>query len=255
MITENTHILPKVVSALSAISVGTLATECKREISAYGREDPSSDAYSVELLRRATMDESQEARAPLQECLSEVVRNWLHHHPRWETVRLSSSEEEYIAHTFERFWQATAYTQEGAFGSLAVALEYLRASLNGALLETLRAFSRPGASSISEPYESEERCVQEMATGAEVWVVLQSILPDAREQRLAYLLFHCGLRPKEIIRYCPQEFDDLREISRLRRNLMEHLLRNAALFRRQLTADGDSGQGSDEGSREVGEKE
>lgn len=61
----------------------------------------------------------------------------------------------------------------------------------------------------------------------EVWEVLQTMLPTEPEQRLAYLLFYCGLKSREIVRFCPQEFSDVQEIYRLRRSIMERLLRNA----------------------------
>ena len=48
-------------------------------------------------------------------------------------------EENYVAQTFERFWQATALTQHIKFNSLAGALQYLHACLNGAMIDTLRA--------------------------------------------------------------------------------------------------------------------
>jgi len=61
----------------------------------------------------------------------------------------------------------------------------------------------------------EEQC------GANLWGTLQKLLPDVREQRLAFLLFNCGLKPREIVSHCPQEFCDLQEIYRLRRNIMQ----------------------------------
>ena len=61
----------------------------------------------------------------------------------------------------------------------------------------------------------------------EIWEILQTILPGAREQRLAYLLYHCGLKPREIVRFCPREWNDVQEIYRLRRNILERLLRDA----------------------------
>jgi hypothetical protein len=72
------------------------------------------------------------------------------------------------------------------------------------------------------------------------------MLPDARKQRLAYLLFHCGLSLRDVLLNCPQEFDDLREISRLRHDILEQLLHNADQFRWRLTAGGNSEQGNDE---------
>ena len=62
--------------------------------------------------------------------------------------------------------------------------------------------------------------------GREVWENIRSLLPNEREQQLAYLLFHCGLGPREIVRLRPQEWSDVCEIYRLRRNIFEQLLSN-----------------------------
>ena len=61
------------------------------------------------------------------------------------------------------------------------------------------------------------------------------MLPNKRERRLAYLLYHCGLKPREIVRFCPQEWSDVREIYRLRRNILERFLRHADHLRRRLS--------------------
>ena len=54
--------------------------------------------------------------------------------------------------------------------------------------------------------------------------MLRNMLSDMREQRLVYLLFHCGLKPKDIVRTYPQEFPDVEEISGLRLRLIKRLL-------------------------------
>jgi hypothetical protein len=53
--------------------------------------------------------------------------------------------------------------------------------------------------------------------------LLQRLLSDERERRLAYLLFHCGLSPREIAQSHPSEFANLQEIYQLRCSLMGHL--------------------------------
>ena len=58
----------------------------------------------------------------------------------------------------------------------------------------------------------------------QVWERVMRVLPDAREQRLFYLLYHCGLRPAEIVALCPQEWSDVREVVRLRAILLRRLL-------------------------------
>ena len=61
------------------------------------------------------------------------------------------------------------------------------------------------------------------------------MLSNPREQRVAYLLFHCGLKPREIVRLCPQEWRSTEEIYALRHTIMERLLRNADHLRWRLS--------------------
>ncbi len=61
------------------------------------------------------------------------------------------------------------------------------------------------------------------------------MLSDWREQRLVYLLYHCGLKPKEIVHFCPQDWSDVQEIYRLRRNILDRLLRKADQLGWQLS--------------------
>src|SRR5690348_17921649 len=64
-------------------------------------------------------------------------------------------------------------------------------------------------------------------SGSELWDILKEMLSNAREQRLAYLLFHCGLKPREIVQFCSLEWSSVQEIYVLRRTIMERVLRNA----------------------------
>jgi len=105
------------------------------------RQD-ESEMYVLELLGRAIVQGDQTARAGIQQCLGEVVLTWLRCHPSREVACRWESEEHYVGLAFERFWQGTVQ-QQVACKTLAGALAYLRASLNGALLDTLRAYARP----------------------------------------------------------------------------------------------------------------
>ena len=217
------------------LSTSALAAECIREVSNYRHGNRSSDLYSVELLRRATVQGSQDARVWLQRCFSEMVRDWLCLHPSREVACRLHNEENYVAQAFERLWQATTQ-QKLQFITLSAALSYLHASLNAALLDALRAYSRPQEMALPKLGEPGEPSVEGATSGDEIWELLQHILLSTREQRLAYLLFHCGLKPKEIVRYCPQEFGDVRDIYHLQRDIMERLLSNANYAHCRLAA-------------------
>jgi hypothetical protein len=204
-----------------------LAAQCLREIDNFHRGEPCTDTYGVELVRRATLQKDQEAWVWMQHCFGGVVRNWLRGHPSREAACLLESEENYVALAFERFWQASTLTQHVEFSTLAAVLRYLRASLNGAIVDMLRAYARPQEVSLPESGAREEPHVQDTNDSSDLWETLQTMLPNMREQRMAYLLFHGGLKPSEIVCFRPQEFPDIHEIDLLRRNILERLLRNA----------------------------
>jgi hypothetical protein len=209
------------------LSNAALAEQCLLELGAYRQGAPCDEGYGLELFRRATVEGDAEAWEYVQRCFGESVLGWLRHHPSRATACRLESEENYVALTFERFWQATARSQQVAFKTLAAALRYLRASLHGAVLDTLRAYSRPKEVPLPESGDSGEPCAEEQVASLAVWGALQSLLPNQREQRLAYLLYHCGLKPRAIVQFCPQECSNVQEIYRLRRNILERLMRNA----------------------------
>jgi DNA-directed RNA polymerase specialized sigma24 family protein len=218
----------------SEVSLPALIAQCVDELDHYRQGEPCTEAYGLELLRRATMQGDQEAWAGVQHCFGGIVRGWLRRHPHREVTCRLESEEQYVAQAFERFWQATAFNQRVEFSTLAAALQYLRASLNGVILDMLRAYARLREVPLPGPGEPGEPLVEDSSDHSGVWDTLNTILSNPREQRLAYLLFHCGLKPREIVRFCSQEWSDVQEIYRLRRNIMERFLRHADYLRWQL---------------------
>jgi hypothetical protein len=60
----------------------------------------------------------------------------------------------------------------------------------------------------------------------EFWQIIKSMLTDKREQRLAFLLFHCNLKPRQVIQFCPQEFSDVHEIYQMQRYILDRLRNN-----------------------------
>jgi hypothetical protein len=211
----------------SEMALPVLAEHCVSELNNYCRDEPCTTMYSIELIRRAVMQGDQEAQACLQHCFGGIVLNWLRRHPQRSAICRLESEEHYVAQAFERFWQATTSNQRMEFSTLTAALQYLRASLNGAILNTIRAYARPGETSLPEPGKAYS---EDVTSSNEVWDILKTLFPNSRERRLAYLLFQCGLGPREIVHFSSLEFNDECEVYSLRRTTMERILRNADLL-------------------------
>jgi len=56
-----------------------------------------------------------------------------------------------------------------------------------------------------------------------LWEQLLSLFPNKREQRLIYLSYSCGLKPREIASLYPQEFCTVQEIHRLRASILNRI--------------------------------
>ncbi len=165
----------------SEMSLPVLAAHCTRELNTYRRGELCTDTYGVELLRRATVQGDQEAWAWVQHCFGGVVLNWLRRHPKRTAACRLENEEYYVAQAFECFWQATSSNQRVEFSTLAAALQYLRASLNGAILDTLRAYARSRAISYPEPGEPGEPHMEDVTFSSEVWDILKTLLSNPRD--------------------------------------------------------------------------
>jgi hypothetical protein len=206
------------------MSLAVLVAHCMRELNTYRRGETCIESYSVELIRRA-FEGDQEARIWVQNCFAGVVLDWFHRHPQRAAACRLKGEEHYVAQTFEHFWRAIATNQRVECNTLAAVLHALRVSLHGVILDTLRAYAQPWGTSF--PEEQTEPRVEDETSSGEVWEILQALLAERQKQRLAYLLFHCGLKPREIIRYYPHQWSDVHEIDRLRHTMLQRFLSNA----------------------------
>jgi hypothetical protein len=210
------------------MSVPALAARCLREINSYRRGETQDIPSCLELFHRARIQHDDVALEALRQCFREFVRDWIGRHPQKEVVCRFESEEYYTALAFERFWQEIIHRQVLGFGTLTAALAFLQASLNGVILETLRTYSRSSKVAFLETDDAGEQVVENDENGGTLWETIQRMLPNEREQRVAYLLFHCGLQPGEIVRGNPQEFSDVQEVARLRRNIIARLVRSGS---------------------------
>jgi hypothetical protein len=171
----------------------------------------------LELLSRASRQGDLEAWAAFQQGLEETVLAWFSVHPGSKAASRVHSDRYFVARAFEQLWHLGIQGQV-ACETLSEVLVCLRASLNGAILETLRVSRRPGAVLSHGP--DEEECVESSV----IWGRLQAELSNQRERRLIYLLYHCGLEPAEIVRSCPQEWGDVHEVARLRHSILARLM-------------------------------
>ncbi|GCE28163.1 hypothetical protein KDA_36470 [Dictyobacter alpinus] len=237
-LTSPVPLATRAVPPVATMTLHELAQHSQEEMRNYCQGKVVDDCYALEIFRRAMRLHDAQAWDVLYQCFSGIVYTWMRRHSKRERAYALDSEENYVAQAFTRLWQASMNNAELHFTSVAAALNYLRASLNGAIMDTLRVYNHPNEVSLPDDNDtmySAEPVAEEPEDTNEVWYVVRSLLSDPREIRLAYLYFHCGLKAREIVHFCPTEFNDVQDIYRLRHNIFKRLTRNADLIRWRLS--------------------
>ncbi len=230
--------VPTMSELPGAMSLSALAYRSMREINNYRRGEASNDQYCLEIFRRAMQERDDEAWHLLVGRFQEFLLAAFRRHPRCEAASRLDSPESYVARAFARFWVAV-HDQQEMFTSLGAVLRFLRLCLNSTILDMLRSYARAREVPLPELDFAMEAAVEDQDEGSELWEVIRTMLPSERERRLAFLLYPCNLKPREIVRLCPQEFSNVDEIYRLRRNIVDRLERSADQIRWRLNGEED----------------
>jgi hypothetical protein len=223
--------------SLEAMTLTMLQERCQSEMRKVRGEAFANGRYCLEIFYRAIKKHDEQAWTLLVSSFRHLMMAWLYRHPERDRALLHDTTENYVDYAFSRFWQATTRNQTLTFQSLGAALLYLKASLDGAVKDTIRIHSRPilrlpepgVENSFEEPAAEEEEDY-----GRELWEAIVDLLPSDREKRVAYLIIHCGLKPREIVRLLPDEFSNVYEIYRTYRNIDDRLKRNTNRLRWRL---------------------
>jgi hypothetical protein len=202
----------------------------------YACGEVTDDAAGLELFRRAMVDGDEGA----WEVITDIYRGLLVAQASRRVVRGLVVEDDgfCVDRAFQRFWRASRNGHVHEFNDLASILKYLKMCLSSVLLDEARARRRQAWVSIDDV--PPETCVSadpsaqviNQLAGRELWKIIDSELVDPSERLLARLSFVGGLTPREILARHLDRFEDVFEVYRTKRNMIERLRRCRAL--RQL---------------------
>lgn len=182
--------------------------------------DEKHDQYWLEVFLHALNKGDQRAQRLLQQKFSARLLDWIHAHPKSDLACHLHTEEYYISETFQCFLSTLLEQQKCNVTTMADVLFHLHVSMNGVILDTLRNYSRLQASPLTITRTVGEVQSNENDNSQNIWGSIEGQLSNPRERRMAYLLFHCALKPFEIVDNFPNEFSNVYEISHVRRNIL-----------------------------------
>ena len=189
-------------------------------------DEKKDHVYSLlQFIKQDAQTSAHEMQSILQDQFTENIRFWFTSHACRDAALRYESEQVYIDHAFQRFWQ-TVSEQALTFTSLAGVLRYLRMCLHSAIMDTLRLHAHASLEALLEQGHPGEPQIEDSYNESELWETISNLLANEQERRVAYLHFRCNLQPREIMRHCPGEFSNEEEIYQIKRNIMGRIMRN-----------------------------
>jgi len=215
--------------------VDELLAACKHEASAFARGDRSSDRFALELLRRAVADRDPDAWEALVDQFGGIVRASIR---RYRDFPASGSDETFLVYrTFERFWMAIGAERLSQIPSVGALVAYLKTCAHSVVMDEVRerADSRRMSLELAPPLAFEvpdatTRVVDRLTAG-ELWDAIEAEVNDRAEHAVAYQSLIRGAKPGEIYATHPELFDDVADVYRIKRNLLERLRRSPRIRR------------------------
>lgn len=229
-----------------------LITRCKEQTERYSRYEPNDPSACFEMWRRAIVERDNAAWDAVFEQYSRFVRNWLQQIIA-RTPALRFEEEILLNSVFINFFRAVTPTKFNSFNSVAAIMSYLKMCCATAVADAKRDFQGrmfnvsldmamdAAASSgetlspvdmIADNFDLEQFAVVQAAR-ADFWRRLKERVSDETNQRLIYMRYVDGMKPREIVQAFPDIFPTDKEVYRRLKNIV-WLLSNTPDFEKWL---------------------
>ncbi len=220
---------------LHTLTLAGIAHRCTQETEFFFQRKSYDPRYCFELFRRAIMERNQRAWELVYTQYRSLVAGWVERHSAFPS---SGEEAQYLVNrAFEKMWSAVTPDRFGRFPDLKSLLRYLQMCVHSVVLDQVRVAERAevGAEADIASVEGEagDTTLEDQALahvrGQELWDQISERLHNEKERRVVYGYFVLALKPKEIYAEGKDTFRDVREVYRIKENVLARLRRDAEL--------------------------
>lgn len=223
---------------LHSLPLAALAQHCTEESDHFFHRRSHDPRYCYELFRRAIREEDERAWTYLCKNYRPLVTGWVRRHQAFPG---SGEEAAYFVNgAFAKMWSAMSPEKFSSFSNLKSLLRYLQLCVSSVVTDHARS------AEYHEMLEDLPPGVEE-ASGVEVeqlalertqrktfWEAVSERLNDDKERLVVHYSYVVGFKPGEIYREKEAMFDDVREIYRIKENVLARLRRDTDLQERLL---------------------
>jgi DNA-directed RNA polymerase specialized sigma24 family protein len=217
------------------LTLSGISHRCAQESDRFFNRKEHDPRFCYELFRRAILDQNQIAWDRILSQYQRLVTHWVERHAAFPG---SGEEVQFFTNrAFEKMWIGISPKKFDKFTNLKSILKYLQMCVHSVMVDYVRkkepALVDDAPEDLTEQPHSgaaivEDAIVDEL-DGRELWRWLQEQLQDEREKCVVYAMFVYDLKPREVVDQCQDLFDDVKEVYRVKENLLARLRRNEDL--------------------------
>jgi DNA-directed RNA polymerase specialized sigma24 family protein len=221
---------------LHSLALASIAHRCTRETDAFFHRQPHDPTYCYELFRRAIVESCQPAWDVIYAQYQPLVAGWVERHPAF--VLTGEEPQFFVNRAFEKMWVALDASKFPRFPNLKSLLRYLQMCVHSTIVDQSRKAEQAVADerieSLSDRSATEDGLRHDDPALAgvyrqEFWEQISARLNDERERQVVYGSFALGLKPSELQARYRDTFGDVREVYRVKENVLARLRRDAEL--------------------------
>lgn len=213
-------------------SIQQLIQQCQQETARYQTNQRHHEEPCLKLFRWAIVENNQPAWNAIHAQYRPLVLSWVRQHSQFRL--LAESADVFANAAFLKFWKAMSPEKFSQSQNLGALLSYLKLCVHSTLIDEIRRRQRQAhevsrwdeITALEKHYPSVETLVIHQTTAdALEWLVRQQ-LQDETEEVVMTLSWFYGLPPREIQARNPHLFATVREVYRIKRNILNRLLRD-----------------------------
>jgi hypothetical protein len=220
---------------LHLLTLAGIAHRCAQETERFFQRQRYDPGYCFELFRRAIMHHNQRAWELVYAQYRLLVTGWVERNPAFP----DSGEETlyFINRAFEKMWVALTPKKFDNFPDLKSLLRYLQMCVHSVILDHVRVAKQPivdpqaDVSVVRNPEQApfvEDEALDQVQR-QEFWKEINARLHNEKERLVVNGSFVLGLKPRELYVRFAETFDDVKEIYRVKENVLARLRRDSDL--------------------------
>lgn len=220
---------------LEALSLSGIAHRCAKETELFFARLHHDPLPCFELFRRAFAGGCDRAWDLVYVQYHAQVARWVQRQPSFPVC---GEEVSYLVNrAFEKMWAAVTPEKFSHFADLKSVLRYLQMCAYSVVVDAVRK-AGPQAKDVEEELLPAMRAQAGRTAGdqaltqvhrREFWEAISARLNDEQERCVVYGSYILGLKPREILDTYPRAFHDVRDIYRVKENVLARLRRDQAL--------------------------